>query len=58
MDFSGIGALNCWTSGCFECTARAVASHLQAQQDWYAFSDARVSETAFSRAQGGFTKMH
>jgi hypothetical protein len=30
-------------AGCFECTARAVASHLQGQHDWYAFSDTGVS---------------
>jgi hypothetical protein len=43
MDFLGIGASNGWMAGCFECTTRAVASHLQGRQDWYAFSDIGVS---------------
>lgn len=31
-------------TGCFECTARAFANHLQGGQDWYALSDVGVSD--------------
>jgi hypothetical protein len=44
MELSGVGASNNWMTECFECTARAVASHLQGRQDWYALFDVGVSD--------------
>jgi hypothetical protein len=56
MDSSGIRALDGWTSGCLECATRAVASQLQAPEDWYAFSDAGVSKMVFSPSLEKFAK--
>lgn len=44
MEHSGVGTSNSGMPGCFECTARAFASHLQGEQDWYTLSDVGVSD--------------